>query len=260
MRHRCMNKAGLEWAGTAQARARAIAVVLGMACAAPAAGQSQPQPKANERWAYEASPYLWGAGLDGSTTVGALTAESSHSASDLLDKLDFGFAGGVEARKGRWGILFDGMYMKLSDDVDTARGRVDIELVQQMYAPGGAWRALEGRTPVDLIAGVRYHYLPPRLELDGLVREQSKHALDPFIGARVHYSLDGRWALIGHLDAGTFDGSDYAWQLLAGASYASRPDRSIKFGNRRLQNKYSGEAIEVDTTMHGLYIGMGFRF
>jgi len=48
--------------------------------------------------------------------------------------------------------------------------------------------------------------------------------------------------------------------LLVGASYAWRPDRAIKFGYRQLKTKYSGERIEVDTTMQGLYIGVGFRF
>lgn len=91
-------------------------------------------------------------------------------------------------------------------------------------------------------------------------RGESKDALDPYVGGRGHYPLDPRWTLVGYLDVGAFDGSDYAWQLLVGASYAWRPDRAIKFGYRQLKTKYSGERIEVDTTMQGLYIGVGFRF
>jgi len=234
------------------------AAVLGALSAwlVPATAKAQ----AGEQWEYEASPYLWTAGLDGTTRVGDLSVESDHSFSDLVDQLDFGVTGAFEARRGRWGILFDGIYMKLSQDVATARGTVDAEVVQQMYALGGAWRALEGRAPVDLIAGLRFNYLKPTLGLDGVERGESKDALDPYIGVRGRYPLDPRWSLVGYLDAGTFDGSDYAWQLLVGASFAWRPDRSLKFGYRQLKTKYSSDRIEVDTTMQGLYIGVGFRF
>ncbi|WP_313167038.1 outer membrane protein [Massilia oculi] len=237
------------------AEALASCAVLA-ALAAPAAAQAQ----AGEPWEYAFAPYLWAAGLDGTTTVGDLSVESDHGFSDLVDKIDFGFTGAFEARKGRWGILFDAIYIKLSDDVGSARGTVDVEAVQQMYTLGGAWRALEGPTPVDLIGGLRYNYLKPTLGLGGVERGQSKDALDPYIGVRGHYPLDPRWTLVGYLDVGTFDGSDYAWQLLVGASYAWRPDRSLKFGYRQLKTKYSGERIELDTTMQGLYIGVGFRF
>ena len=237
------------------------AAALG-ACAMLAAwaGPSAAQGQAGEHWAYEAAPYLWAAGLDGTTTVGDLSVESDHGFSDLVDKIDFGFTGAFEARKGRWGILVDAIYIKLSDDVGSPRGTVDVEGVQQMYTLGGAWRALEGPTPVDLIGGLRYNYLKPTLGLGGVERGQSKDALDPYIGVRGHYPLDPRWSLVGYLDVGTFDGSDYAWQLLVGVSYAWRPDRSLKFGYRQLKTKYSGERIELDTTMQGLYIGVGFRF
>lgn len=230
------------------------AVLAGLAI--PAAAQAQE----GERWEYALAPYLWAAGLDGATTVGDLSVESDHSFSDLVDKVDFGLTGAFEARKGRWGILFDAIYIKLSDDVGTARGTVDVEAVQQMYTLGGAWRALEGPAPVDLIAGLRFNYLKPTLELGGVERGQSKDALDPFIGVRGRYPLAPGWTLDGYLDVGTFDGSDYAWQLLVGASHDWRPDRSIKFGYRQLKTRYSGERIEVDTTMQGLYIGVGIRF
>jgi hypothetical protein len=237
------------------------AATLGLCAALTAwASPSAAQAQADARWSYEAVPYLWAAGLDGTTTVGDLSVESDHGFTDLVDKIDVGFTGVVEARKGRWGVLFDAIYIKLSDDVGSARGPVDVEVVQQMYTLGGIWRALEGPTPVDLIGGLRFNYLKPTLGLGGVERGQSKDALDPFIGVRGHYPLDPRWTLVGHLDVGTFDGSDYTWQLLVGASYAWRPDRSVKFGYRQLKTKYSGARVDVDATMQGLYVGVGFRF
>jgi len=48
--------------------------------------------------------------------------------------------------------------------------------------------------------------------------------------------------------------------LLIGASHAWRPDRSVKFTYHQLKSKYNGERLDVDATMQGLYVGVGFRF
>jgi len=241
-------------------RAWTIVAAGAIFCTDPAAAQGQAQAQGQDVWQYEVSPYLWAAGVDGTTRVGTLSVNSSQSFSDLLSEIDIGLMGAFEARKGRWGIVFDSIYLKLSSDAKTANGTVNVKLVQQLYALGAAWRMVEGEAPIDLIAGMRYNYLKPRLELGGASVEQRKDALDPYIGVRGSYPLDARWSLIGYLDVGTYSGSDYAWQMLAGASYAWQQDRSIKFGYRRFQTKYSNNALEVDTTMQGLYFGAGFRF
>lgn len=129
-----------------------------------------------------------------------------------------------------------------------------------MYSLGGFWRALEGATPVDLIAGVRYNYLKPRIEAAGSSVEQSKDTVDPFVGVRGRFPLNEHWSLVGYVDVGTYGGSDVAWQILAGADYIIDAKKSVKFGYRRLETKYSKDAFDMDTTTHGLYLGMGFRF
>jgi hypothetical protein len=130
-----------------------LSVVAGtlLASVSPAHAQSM----TSEKWQYEFSPYLWMAGLSGTTRVGPLSVNSSISFSDLLSEFDIGASGTFEARKGRWGVLFDGIYMKLSD----SHGNVDLKVTQQMYSLSGMWRAMEGDQPVDLLAGLRYNYL-----------------------------------------------------------------------------------------------------
>lgn len=211
---------------------------------------------ADEKWQFEITPYLWAAGVDGTTRLGPLSVDSSSSFSDLLSNLDIGATAVLEARKGRWGVLFDGMYFKFSD----FKGNVDLKLTQQMYSLGGAWRALEGRTPVDLIAGLRYNYLKPTLETPIGSRSNKADALDPFVGVRGQMPLAERWTLVGYADAGTFKGGDYAWQLLAGVNYAFSDTMIGKFGYRRYKISYSKDDFEFDNAMHGIYFGVGFRF
>ena len=215
------------------------------------------QGSADNQWHYEVSPYIWGAGLDGTTKIGGVATQSSHN--DLFNGIDFGGFGTFEARRGRWGVLLDGTYIELSDDAKIAQGNVKLKYTQQMYSLGGAWRALEGPAPIDLIAGVRYNYLKPKIE-GAFGAEQSYDSFDPYVGVRGRYPLSDRWSLVGYVDVGTYGGSDTAWQLAAGANYAIDPNKSIKFGYRRVETKYSKNAFEADSTTQGLYLGMGFRF
>ncbi|MET0582116.1 MAG: outer membrane beta-barrel protein [Pseudoxanthomonas sp.] len=224
----------------------------------PTLADAQDTP--DQRWQYEFSPYLWAAGVEGDTRLGPLSFDSSANFSDIVSKLDFGAMAAFEARRGRWGVLADAFYIKLSDDRQGPQGKINFDLTQQMYLLGGTWRAFEGAAPVDLIAGLRYKYIKPRIDAPSGSREHSQEALDPFIGVRASYPLNQRWSLVGHVDVGTYDGGDWTWQLLAGAKYALSATRFVKFGYRRLETKYSTDRFETDTTLHGLYVGMGFRF
>ena len=216
------------------------------------------QSAVDDRWHYEASPYVWAAGIDGTNKIGGITTESANK--DLFNGIDFGAAGTFEARRGRWGVLFDATYIELSDDASTSQGKVKLKLTQQLYSLGGAWRALEGPAPIDLIAGVRYNYLKPKIEGVTAGVERSYDSFDPYVGVRGLYPLSNQWSLVGYVDVGTYGGSDTAWQLIAGANYAIDANKSIKFGYRRLETKYSKNAFEADSTTQGLYLGMGFRF
>jgi len=236
---------------------------MALACAAClcAGTAAHAQNASAERWQFEASPYLWLAGVDGSIRVGDRSLDTSQSYDDILSDLDFGAMGTFEARKGRWAIFFDGVYTKVSDDAQSARGPVNGRLIQQIYSLGAAWRALEqGPTTVDVLGGLRYNYVKPRIEVAGTRTEEHKDALDPFIGIRGTYPVSPRWSLVGYADVGTISGGDVSWQLYAGANYAIDDSKTFKIGYRRLQGDYDTGDIDIDTTLQGVYVGVGFLF
>jgi hypothetical protein len=68
-------------------------------------------------WQFEATPYLWAAGLDGTLAINNrpqqdLTVQQDFSG--LFKILDLAASGSFEARNGRWGVLFDAVYFKVS--------------------------------------------------------------------------------------------------------------------------------------------------
>ena len=88
--------------------------MLLLGTAMPVNAQSAGGPSGD--WRYEFTPYLWASGMKGDVQAGNLPRTSvDMSFTDILDILDFGIMGAFEARKGRWGLLFDAIYMKVSD-------------------------------------------------------------------------------------------------------------------------------------------------
>src|ERR1043166_9692144 len=150
-------------------RSSAVAVrstILALAALPFSTGAAHAQ--ATDRWQFEATPYLWAAGMKGDVGIGRLSAEGIEASfSDTLKSLRFGFMGAFEGRKDRFGFIVDAMYMQLSKSTPAPAGflgDVHTRSTQQAYTIAGAWRAVDGNVPIDLVGGVRTNYL--KLDLD----------------------------------------------------------------------------------------------
>src|SRR5215510_8196662 len=67
----------------------------------------------SDKWGFMVAPYLWLAGIKGTVGVGDLTTDIDPSVSDILNSLNFGFMGIFEARKNRFGVATDLMYLSI---------------------------------------------------------------------------------------------------------------------------------------------------
>ena len=75
------------------------------------------------------------------------------------------------------------------------------------------------------------------------------------------YPLSNKWALTGYADVGGFGvGSDFTWQVGAGAVYKYSDKYSIKFGYRLLSVDYNKDGFVYDMKSDGLFVGMGVKF
>ena len=103
-------------------------------------GESQ-----SDRWSFTIAPYVYMTGLKGN--VGTLpplpSAKVDASFSDITGNLDLGFMGAGELRKGRFGILTDVFWTRISGDVSTPFGLFNggtLETDTVMAAVAGAFR------------------------------------------------------------------------------------------------------------------------
>jgi opacity protein-like surface antigen len=256
----------------------AIVAALG---AVPATAQAQAAASPGGGWSFEFTPYLWGAAMSGSVGVGPLEDVAvDMSFSDILDNLDAGLMGALEARNGRWGLLFDAIYMKLEDSATasrtgagpigaTASASAQLKVAQTVFAAAVAYRAIEGRSPLDVIGGVRYAKIEADARIDASFYAQSgtvavgaeKDWVDPYVGVRAQHALAERWTLVGYADVGGFGvGSEFTWQAAAGVNYEFSKAIVGKLGYRYLYVDYDKDGFRYDMENSGVYLGAGFRF
>ena len=253
-----------------KARLRASAM-----CLLAWSGLANAQSASPSEWQFELTPYLWAARMNGDIQAGPLPKTTlDMKFSDILSTLDFGFMSAFEARKGQWGLLFDGMYMKNSDSASAGRPggpTVDAKMTlrQTMLSAAMFYRIAEGDVPVDIIGGLRYNSIDAEAKINaaikgltGTIKEDGrKHWTDPYVGIRARYPINDRWAATAYADIGGFNvGSDRTWQASLGLSYAISKTATDNFGYRYLRTDYDDSGFLYDMRNDGVYGGVSFRF
>lgn len=250
--------------------ARPSLAVLAFAASTSALAQASPPA---DTWQFEVTPYFWAAGMSGWGRIGARTptVKFDTSFSDVWRNLDVGAMGTIEARKGRWGVLFDAMYVKLGQDSEPLAGgelgTAKLKVSQTILQLASAYRVVDDRVmPIDVLGGARYTYLDgelsfsrsPRLP-NGIDRSNNVSWVDGFLGVRARYYLTDKWSVLGYADAGT-GGTKYSWQLIAGTNYDFTKSVVGKFGYRIISMKYESNNFLYQVKTEGLYLGVGMKF
>ena len=85
------------------------------------------QAETDNDWQFAAKAYLWFADIGGTTGSGD-SVEVSFS--DIFDNLETGFMGAFEARKGKWLVLTDLIYLDVgaSDKTTVSDGPLPIDI------------------------------------------------------------------------------------------------------------------------------------
>jgi opacity protein-like surface antigen len=253
---------------------------IGVATALAFSALAQAQTPAEDGWQFEVTPYLWGSSLKGTVGARRVRGELDAEFSDIWEHLDSAFLGAVEARRGRWGLLFDMIYFKLVDEptkswqgpggIGSATGSLEATSTMQVYQFLGAYR-IKDSIPVDLVAGARYTRLDADLNLTftsgpllpGGTRSVSgdESWLDPVVGIRVLAPIAEHWTGVLYADYGGFGlGSDKTYQLTAGLTWQFTQRFSAKAGYRYVYQDYEKDGFVWDVTSSGPLLGLGIRF
>ncbi len=266
--------------------AYANTVALGALTQDPPDEEVEPAAAGSE-WQVDVQPYIWiPARIKGDSTVSGATAKLDLTFGDIIDDFDkiFALSGRVEAWKGDWAIIFDGLYVSLKADFDVEplgggpiSPNVNVDIAQALVDLGLGWRfldrpldaaATEGpRLRLDLLGGMRYQYLKQEISLAPVDLGTSKDWVELMIGGRASLQLSEKLMFAVRADASGFgigSASNLTWNLYAGGSWRFTPAFDLKLGYRLIDLDYdNGSGVNefgLDLRMHGPYIAATFRF
>jgi len=230
----------------------------------PAPAQTQTSSgKSSDQWNFTLAPYLMVPWMDGTTALRGHEVDVNVAPSEIFSNLQFGVMGYFEARKSKWAVGVDAVYMALGATVD--KPPVNVDFNQGAYTFTGM-RQLNSK--VDFLFGARWNVLQGKLEFKGPVLdtyEQTKQWVDPIVGLRLRQSLGGRWHFTMQGDIGGFGaGSKFAWQLfpVVGADVGKRTTLGI--GYRVLGADYhtgtGTNLFKYDVITQAFVLGAAFHF
>ena len=265
--------------------AGAALAISAMAFTPVAHSQSNP-----DQWQFSAAIYGWLPAMDAKTKFPTGTPGPSLDVDggDILDALKMTFQGNIMARKGRWGMMADWVYVDLGASKDTTRdvsidgagipasatANLTLDLKTNALTLAGTYAAIQ--TPehqMNLLFGVRMLKLEQRLDYEfsgnlGSVQlpgnsgrsEADATNWDAIVGlsGRLRFGEGGRWFVPYSADVGTGD-SSLTWQMQAGIGY------SFKWGDVAATWRYldydfkSGSAVQ-SLAANGPAIGVIFHW
>ena len=202
-------------------------------------------PESEDNWQFTLAPlFLWGMGIDGSTSIGPSTTPLDISFSDALSNLDAAFTFHFEARKKKLSLFAEYQFVDLEPSATLPNGsKVDVTFKNKMGELGVAYRVAQfERTDLEILGGARYVEqdlsitgipIPP---LSSLSNKESWW--DAMVGGRVQVKMTDKWRFLGRVDYG-FGGSNGTWNLLGFFDYRFRNWGSVFAGYRWMDFDYS---------------------
>jgi hypothetical protein len=233
----------------------AVVLLVTAGASAPAFAQAP-----SDGWDVTVAPYFMGAAMSGSTTVRGREVEVDVSASDIFSNLQFGAMGLVVARKGKWGLGADAIWMSLGTTVR----ETNVDFDQGAFAFYGLRRL---GAAADLMVGMRVNTLRGKLTFNALGEEvsQNKTWADPLVGLILRTPRTHRVHAQVYTEIGGFGaGSDFTWQIFPTVGWSFTDRFSLEVGYRWLDLDYEtgdgNERFAYDVLTQGPIGGLAFRF
>ena len=223
----------------------------------------------DNNWHLAISPYLWFAGIHGTVGARGHTAGVHASASDVLSKFNIGLMGAVEARKERFLLPVDFMWIKLSDDKALPQignpnvTSIKAKMTSTILSPKAGYRFVDHeKLQADALVGIRYWHLGTNLTLEPIglgSATQSANWVDVVAGAKFTMPLSPRAVVIVLGDAGE-GGAQLDYQVAGLLGYNIKPTVMLGAGWRYLDVNYRPSSSFVyDVAQSGLLLGVTFN-
>ncbi len=251
--------------------ARWIGAALGALMLAAAPGSARAETAPSDGWRFALTPYIWFAGVAGEATLPRQNRDFDADFGDVLSNLDVAAMAMFEARRGRFSLVVDGLYLGQDVSVTTPRNLAfrggSAELNATQLAAVGLVRAIDQPGfGLDVGAGLRSWWIDTEVTLapgllTGRSAKGSANFTDPLLAMRAEVRLSDHWSFFAYGDIGGFDtGSRLTWQVLGGVSWQATQGTSLQLGYRHLSVDVSRSDLALDLSFGGPILGVTIRF
>lgn len=230
---------------------------------APPLQAADESPAADSGWRFELTPYLWLAGVSGTTAVDGVEPPPIDNDYHFFSPQNLDLAGFVNfsGRRGAWGFTADALYISFSDSYAIGPLTTDFGIRGWSLELSGTWQppSLEY---VTLLAGARQVSLDVDLELTpGPSAGTTQTWFDPIVGLKIRYPFADDWAVFARGDAGGFGvGSDLMSNAWLGIARHFGAHNSVAFGYRYLALDFDDDAFVADFSARGYFVALTFHF
>jgi len=236
-----------------------------------------------DNWQFEAILYGWYSGVDGTVKYPGGPGSGGDiavDASDIVENMNMILMGGFHAKKNRWSIVTDLIYLNADDDANSnltvgpgsgvpVNASVGMDITTWIVSGGIGYDLVQNeRWTLALIGGARYLAADVDVTMDiqgplpfarpPAEKSGSADLLDGFVGLRGALMLSGNWYIPYHFDVGAGD-SDLTWQAFAGLGYRFGWG-DVRLGYRYLSYEMDDDMLLQELEMSGPILGLGFRF
>lgn len=224
----------------------------------------------DDQWHIGFLPYLWFAGMHGTTGVRGFDTSVRASAGDLLSHFNFGLMAATEVRKNRFVAPVDMMWMRLSDNHGVPENEVGVQSIdfragQFLLTPEGGYRIIDKpKIKVDALAGLRYWHLGEKLTFSPTVFNgvtTSQNWVDALGGSHIRLLLSPKATIVIAGDAGG-GGASPDYQVVGLAGYQIKKNIAMQAGWRYLYVHYRNNSnlFLYDIAASGVLVGATFYF
>lgn len=230
---------------------------------------SQPPTSSDHDWHITLTPYLWFAGVSGTTGVFGHDASMHVSPGDLLSHFRIGLMADVEARKNRFVFPLDFLWIKLRADnatpFDPGISNVQLDINEVLLTPKAGYRVVDSeKIKVDALVGFRYWHIGPNFTFQpsGILSNisQSANWVDALGGAKIEMPVGEKATITIAGDAGG-GGANSDYQVVGVLGYKLKKV-TLQTGWRYLDVNYRGgppKFFIYDAHLSGLIVGVTFN-
>ncbi len=232
---------------------------------------SSPVLAQSTAWSFDASVYGWLPGMSTTIDTPFGAVDSDVSGSDAISDLDMAFMGTFEARRDRWGVIGDLLYVDLSSSNDTPFGLrfsdTRVKVKTAAFSGYVTYRVYdEPAVAIDVAGGFRAFGVDIDTSLNSadsrpsFNSEASENWVDPLIGARFIVPITEKWFSTAFFDVGGTGPDDNTWQAFASIGYRLDSRWSAQLGYRYMAiEKEIGEA-DSSIDLYGPLLGVTAHF